>query len=168
MFILEAIAIVVGVVSGVSGSVLGVLNFIHQRDTAQAKLRVRPAVWSIIDRDEGTVEDNVAVVEVANIGHVPVITSTVGFRKPDKNRPGALLVSPNPINDEQWPGKLQPSHVVVLRTKIETLPNLDEVGPMYVKTILGDIFTCRRRDMRKFAQDLASARKNSNQQQAEE
>ena len=79
MSILQAIAIMVGVVSGVSGLAFGILNYLHQRDTSRPRIVVRPRVWNLIDRETKQTEENVGVMEVCNVGQVPVIGSTVGF-----------------------------------------------------------------------------------------
>lgn len=155
---LEATAIIVGVVSGVSGLLLGILNYLEQRNITRPKLRVRPRVISLIDREEKKTENNVGVMEVSNIGSVPVIGSTIGFLAKRKGEKGILVVSPQSINDKPLTGELKPGHVTVLRMSLENVPDPNELGRAYVATIVGDVFRCSRRDMKEFRDALTKMR----------
>lgn len=158
---LQAIGIMVGVVSGIAGLVLGILNQVHQRDTTRPRLRVRPKVMHIVDRTPeigGDVsEKNVGVMEVCNVGHVPVIGSTIGFLPRQKGKKGLLVVSPQPLSGSGWPGEIQPGHMIMLRMNLDGVVKPienDEVGPAYVASIVGDTFRASRKDMRSFKADL--------------
>jgi hypothetical protein len=71
---------IVGAVTGVSGFLLGVLNYLHQRGTSRPRIVVRPRIYNFGDPRTGeTTERNAAVMEICNVGHVPVIGSTIGF-----------------------------------------------------------------------------------------
>jgi hypothetical protein len=76
----ETISLVVAVVSGVSALVLGILNYVHQRDTSRPRLVVRPRVYDVYRTGAGEVDEkNVAVMEICNVGQMSVIGSTIRF-----------------------------------------------------------------------------------------
>ena len=145
---LQTIAILVGVVSGVSGLVLGILNYLHQRDTTRPRVVVRPCVWSIRDSDT-KLWKNVGVMEFRNVGCVPVIGEYFGFPL-RRGREGAISVTPESINGSEWAAELKPQHVAMMRFKLEGLGNPDVVGRAFAVTIVGDRFKASRRDMRNF------------------
>ena len=163
---LEAISIVVGiivgVVSGVSGLVLGILNHLHQRDISCPRLVVRPRVLNIYDSNSGeTIAEEAGVMEIHNVGHVPVNGSIIGFhfRRGIKEllfkrgaNPGGFVKNPKSINGVKWPGELRPQEVAMLRFNLDSLPDVRKLGPAFAKTIVDDIFTASKRDMRKFTE----------------
>lgn len=169
MDVVQAIGILVGVVTGVSGLVLGILNYLHHRDTARPRLMVRPRVWNVVDRSTKEVEKNVGVMEVCNVGLLPVIGSTVGFLPKRKGGKGLLIVSSDSLNGVDWPGELKPGNVAMLRMRLDDL-NAHEIGRAYASTIVGDTFTATRAEMRKFAEKLRdlSANGKRDQQHQEE
>jgi hypothetical protein len=153
---LETISIIVGVVSGVSGLVLGILNYRDQRDRTRPKLRVRPCLLSLIERNSKTVEHNLVVMEVCNVGNVAVMGSSIGFKPKRKGGKGHLIVSPESIGGERWPGELLPGRAAFLRMKLGKVSNpSNELGPAFASTIVGDTFLCEPKDMRTFLDDLA-------------
>lgn len=164
MEVVQAIAIIVGVVSGVAGLVLGILNQIHQRDTTRPRLRVRPRVLHIVDRDPDIGRDmsekNVGVMEICNVGNMPVMGSTIGFKPKRKGQKGLLVVSPEPLSGDRWPSEIQPGHMVMLRMKLDAIVEpikRREVGPAFVSSMVGDTFTASRRDMKVFRKSLLAA-----------
>jgi hypothetical protein len=156
--LLQSIASVIGVISGVAGLGLGILNFVHQRDTIRPRLRVRPKVLALLDRENKSVENDVGIMEVANIGRVSVIGSTVGFHRNRKGEMGLVIVSPQPVTRGAWPGELKPGEVILLRMKLVKLPKPEDLGRAFVKTMVDDVFTCSRRDMNEFRKHLADYR----------
>ena len=158
---LEAIAVIVGVVSGVSGLVLGILNYLHQRDTSRPRLVVRPGVWNLADCQRKRIEKDIGVMEVRNVGQVPVIGSIIGFDGGDKR---FVIASPEPLSDVRWPGELKPQHVATLRFKLEDLPDTSKLGRAVAATAVGDMFKASRRDMRAFAKQREAARLTRNAQ----
>lgn len=154
---LQAIAVIVGVVSGVSGLILGILNHQHQRDTTRPRIVVRPRVWHLADRATKQVERNVGVMEVCNVGLLPVIGSTVGFLAKTKHEQGRIFVTPESLNGVEWTGELKPGHVAMLRVNFAEIEPTS-LGAAFAATIVGDTFTATRRDMRRFAEDLRVAR----------
>jgi len=157
MSTLQAIAIIVGVVSGVSGLVLGILNYLHQRDTSRPRIVVRARVWNLLDRDTKQIEKNVGTMEICNVGQVPVIGSTIGFLRRRGQEKGLLIVATESINGVKWTDELKPQHVAMLRFKLEGLPDGDKLGRAFASTIIGDTFKASRRDMRKFAKQRKAA-----------
>jgi hypothetical protein len=156
---LQTISIIVGVVSGVSGLLLGILNYLEQRYRTRPRVRVRPCVVSVVDRQSQTAEHGVGAIEVSNIGSVPVIGSTVGFRAKYRGGKEILIVTPIPLNGVLWTAELKPGNVSILRMKLEELPSPDALGCACATTLVGDIFLCSRGDMKKFRDDLASIRR---------
>ncbi len=140
---------------------MGILNYRHQRDTTRPRLVVRPCVYSLVDRDARETEHNVGVMQVCNVGHVPVIGSGIGFKPRKKGENGHLIVSPQSINGQELTQELKPGHVAMLRFELDGLPDTGLLGPAQVWTIVGDSFTASRRDMRKFAEDRTAAKKSS-------
>lgn len=158
---LEAIGIIVGVVSGVAGLVLGILNHMHQRDATRPRVTVRPRVVTIIDRNAKAMEEHVGVMEVCNVGQVPVIGSTIGFLRGPGGDQDIFIVTPQPINGVEWAGELRPQHVAMLRFRLDELPDGDVIGPAYARTLVGDKFTATKRDMQKFANERAALAKSA-------
>ena len=157
MNVLEAIAIIVGVISGMTGLVLGILNYKHQRDTTRPRILVRPRVWNLIDRSIKKSEENVRVMEICNVGQVSVIGSTIGILRGPGQDKDHLFVNPESINGVKWAGQLlKPQHVALLRFKLDDLPEGDKLGSAFARTIVDDSFKASRSDMHKFAK----ARKN--------
>jgi len=161
---LQAIAIVVGVVSGISGLVLGILNYVHQRDTTRPRLRVRPRIMHIVDRDPeigGDMgEKNVGVMEICNVGNVPVIGNTIGFLSKRKGGTGLLVVSPSSLTGDRWPGQIQPGHLVMLRMKLNGVVERvvrRALGPAFVSSAVWDLFRASRKDMKEFREALRKA-----------
>lgn len=163
MSAIEQIGIVVGVVSGISGLFLGILNYRHQRSTARALLEVRPRVMHLVGRkspftDKATTERNVAVMEVLNVGRIPVVGSMIGFvssKRRDDN--GIVIASPQSLEGAQWPGELAPGHKVTLRMETTSLIDLAREGKLkhaFVNTMVGDAFFAEQSYMQKFRSAL--------------
>jgi len=186
MGVLQPIAIIVGVVSGVSGLVLGILNYWHQRVSARPRLVVRPFVCILgVDVEKGGLK-KAAVVEICNIGHIPVVGSTFGFlpawravdtvttHLPSRIRRGKLVqslqerLSPYSVTfhqqeplytDAAWQRELPPQHVAMLRVDLRAFPEELKIGRAFATTIVGDTFKARRRDMRKFIKQCKALRR---------
>jgi len=148
MIALEAIAIIVGVVSGVSGLVLGILNYLHQRDTARPRVRVYP--W--VRQDDGSPAcEPSGIMIIKNVGHVPVIGSTMGFLRTRVSTKDITFCGSQLVHGVDWTQELKPQHVTVLQFELGALPEGPGLGPPFAKTKVGDIFKASRRQMRKFA-----------------
>ena len=132
---LQVIGIIVGVVSGVSGLVLGILNYRHQRDTTRPRLVVRPAVIG-----PGTPEANQApggrgIMEIRNVGHVPVVGSTIGFLPACRTDHGFFFpaTETESIEGGNWTDELKPQHAVYLRFNLQEVPQAKKLGRAYAK-----------------------------------
>ncbi len=157
MSTLQTIGIIVGVVSGVSGVVLGIVNYWERRVSTRPRIVVRPGVWGVFDDETKQTKGNVGIMEVRNVGQVPVIGSTIGFLRRRGQEKGVVNLAPKSINGVKWTDELKPQHVVLLHFKLEGLPDADKLGCAFVKTIIGDTFKASRRDMRKFAKERKAA-----------
>lgn len=164
MDLLQTLGILVGVVSGIAGLVLGILNYLHQRDTSRPRLRVRPRIMHLVDRDPNVgrdmTEKNVGVMEICNVGNVPVIGGNIGFLPKRKQEMGFLIVAPESLSGERWPCQIQPGQMIMLRMKLDNLvepSNIGELGQAFVSTAVGDSFHASRRDMKRFRESLNSA-----------
>jgi hypothetical protein len=182
MSTLQAIGIIVGVVSGVSGVVLGIVNYWERRVSTRPRIVVRPRVWNLVDQHTKQIEKNVAIMEIRNVGQVPVIGSTIGFLPrwewvraitrffPKRARSsvakfmrgreqskGGIIPTPEPLNGLAWTVEVRPQHVAMLRFSLEGLPDTDKLGRAFASTIVGDTFTASRRDMRAFAEERRAA-----------
>lgn len=164
--VLQQVGIAVGVVSGLGGLVLGILNTIHQRRQSVPRLRVKPMVRDLVERshgwgERGRVEHNVGLFELANVGRVAVVGSTVGFLARSKGEQGLLVVSPPALDGGQWPRRIEPGETCCLRVKLEAplqrdlLPGL---GRAYASSATGEVFRASRRAMKDFRLALARVR----------
>ncbi len=156
MSTLQAIGIMVGVVSGVSGLVLGILNYVHQRDTSRPRLVVRLYDISCLRGSHiPQQEKNVAIVSICNVGQVPVtVRGTIEFlrkRRQEKNVPQFILTPFNGV--KWWDEELKPQHAATGRFDFspEELPEGRRLGRACVQSIVGDKFKASRRDTRVFA-----------------
>jgi hypothetical protein len=185
MNILQPIAIIVGVVSGVSGLVLGIANWWHQRVTTRPRLVVR-ALVCILGVDVETKQLKKApVVEICNVGHTPVVGSTFGFlpawsmidtittHLPRRIQHGKLVhllqeqLSPYSVTYHEqeplrtgleWQRELPPQHIAILRVDLRPFPKKLKLGRAFATTIVGDTFRASRRDMRKFIKQCKALR----------
>lgn len=158
MNFIQAIAIIVGVVSGVSGLVLGILNYLHQRDTSRPRIVVRPRMWNLYDSNTGrTIAQNAGVMEVCNVGQIPVAGSVIGFTL--RRRKGVIFIpKPESLGGVEWRQELKPQHIAMLRFNADELPDARELGRAFFTTSVGDRFKASRRDMRRFTKKLKEAR----------
>jgi hypothetical protein len=160
MTTLQAIAIIVGVVSGVSGLVLGILNYLHQRDTSRPRITVRLYHASDVLRSETPQQkENVVFVEVCNVGHVPVMMNrNIGFL-PKRGQKRLLMFAAEPFSDVTWPGELKPQHAAMLSFDFGPggLPEGSKLGRACAMSDIGDVFKASRREMRRFAKSRRAA-----------
>ena len=185
MSTVESIAIIVGVVSGVSGLVLGIANWWHQRVTTRPRLVVRPLVCILgVDVEKGEFK-KAPVVEICNVGHIPVVGSTFGFlpawnvihtvttHLPMRIQHGKLVqllqerLSPYSVTYHEqeplrtgleWQRELLPQHVAMLRVDLRPFPEVLKIGRAFATTLAGDTFKASRRDMRRFLKQCKALR----------
>jgi hypothetical protein len=152
---LQTVAIIVGVVSGVSGLVLGILNYLHQRDTSRPRIVVRPVVFGA----PPTVDWH-GIMHVGNVGHVPVVLTRLGFQSARRGGHDIVLRETTSMTevDNEPLEEVKPQHAALVLFKIEEVPQVTDVGCAYVQTMVGDTFKASRRDMRRFVKRLKEAR----------
>lgn len=154
MSITEVTALV-GALTGMSGLVLGILNYRHQRDTTYPRIVVRPHVLG-----PGTPKANQApggrgIMEIRNVGHVPVVGSTIGFLAACRTDHAIFFpeTETESIQGGKWTDELKPQHAVCLRFDLQEVRQAKKLGRACAKTIVGDVFKASRRDMRRFTKD---------------
>jgi len=168
------VGIIVGIVSGVSGLVLGLLNLWHQRVTTRPRIVVRPRIYSLARDDTGElIAKNAALMEIRNVGQIPVVGSTIGFlprwhriqtvirflpkcvaklmQGHEKNQ-GSIIPKPKPVSGRTWMREIKPQDVAILQFSLEGLGDTKMLGPAFASTIVGDTFKASRRDMRIFSE----------------
>ena len=161
---LDQAGILVGVVAGVGGLVLGILNTAHQWRESTPRLRVRPFVRHLVTRYGGPtiksdVERNVAGMELSNIGRIPIRGSILGFK--GRSKKNAIVVTPTPIDEKPWPGVIEPGESRMIRLDLISAAEsvLDQQMTHAIMTSqVGDTFRSSRRDMRRFVTELRRAR----------
>jgi len=184
--LLATIAVIVGVVSGVVGVTLGIVNCVDQRRTKRPHLVVRPSVSDLV-HPSGQVEKGVAMMEISNVGQIPVVGSSIGFEPrwqwvyriirflPQRMRAsvgrfigerqqslGQFIPMPIPMNGVTWTGhQLGPQQCSMLRFDLDGLPEARKLGRAYATTAVGDKFKANRRDMRVFARLREAVRLNA-------
>jgi hypothetical protein len=154
--LLESVAIIVGVVSGVSGLVLGILNYLHQRDASRPRLAVQLYVQ---EQSFGGPKID-GLVGVCNVGSVPVMIDGIVFFQRTRGHEENLYIFPEEVfrDNSKWPGELKPQDVAYLRFSADKLPEGRKLGRVFIETMVGDRFKTSRRDMRRFVKQLEAAR----------
>ncbi len=177
MSTLQTIGIIVGVVSGVSGVVLGIVNYWERRVSTRPRIVVRPCFRCLIEEKDGKPDAAyVALMEIRNVGQVPVVGSAFGFlsaqslarflprgmRKGKLARLlrgqnlayGATFLEHKPLHKGlEWRREVPPQHSAVLRFEPGVVPLGKKIGRAYAETIVGDVFKASRRDMRIFLKE---------------
>jgi hypothetical protein len=155
MNILQTIVIIVGLLSGMSGLVLGVLNYWHQRDTTRPRILVRPGIGHyLVEKEDKTLakQEPMGIVEVCNIGRVPVVGGDIGIKEWHRGRWSDSTFNYKSINGVEWPGELKPGYVAILEFDFRCLRG--KLKTVFARTMIGDTFKASRRDMRKLAKQL--------------
>ena len=154
----------VGILAGTVGVVLGIINYRHQRDVSHPHLRVRPLIRVLVDRDappgEG-ISSDMGIMEIANVGHLPVHGSTIGFSGRKKGGTGFIVIGPQPIDGGSWPREIVPGTVVWLQFKLDSIAEHVESGDArraFATSIVGDSYESSRRDMKRFREELKNWR----------
>jgi len=150
MSTLQTIGIVVGMITGVSGFVLGVINCRRMRNAARASLVVRPRVKRVVDPHKQT-EGYVGFMEVHNKGGKSAIDWTIGFL-PRRRQDKEIVLNPEmQIAEIHLLDELEPQRRAEPHFRLEDLPDTNELGRAFARTKVGDTFKASRRDMRQFA-----------------
>ncbi len=150
---LQEAGIIVSMALGLFGTVLGILNFRHQRNLTQPRLLVEPRIMTLIGETftgERTTEPDKGVVQIKNVGHIPVKGSSIGVLGKRGHKDG-LVVRPQVLGTD-WPD-LRPGKAVMLGFNLEQFlaeNDVDRVSAFVVQTVIGDTFRSRRGAMRRF------------------
>ena len=176
MSIPEVIATIIGSL----GLLLSILNYWHQRVTTRPRIIVRPRVYNMARNDTGEIiATNVAVMEICNVGHVPVVGSTIGFlarwdrihtvmkflpkrvrtfvagfMKGREKTMRSIIPKPEPVSGHTWTCEMKPQNVALLRFSLDGFSDTEKLGRAFASTVVGDTFKASRRDMRIFAEQL--------------
>lgn len=161
--VLGQLAITAGVVFGLVGTVLGIMNTVHARRESRPRVRVRPRITIIVSRSRSrannTVEHDVGLMELSNTGKIPVKGAMIGFLPKKRlgflttNRQGRIVVTPDAADGGPWPRQIDPDGSCSVRFDLGSLLSGDyrkELGPAFMKSESGRIFKSRRKDLRSF------------------
>jgi hypothetical protein len=158
---IEIIGIIIGMTTGITGLVLGIVNAIHQRSTVRPRLRVEPSILHIVSRGipgaQGNVEHNVGAMTILNIGNVPVMGSSIGFCLKDKKKGSLVVITPHAINGTPWPAEILPGRSIALRMNTDKLREdhgNNYLGKAFVRTAIGDCFYASKKTMKNFELQL--------------
>lgn len=151
MSVVETTAII-GAVTGVSGLLVGILNWWHQRVSTRPHIKVRPHVLGSGKR---------GIVVISNVGHVPVFGDHIGWLGKHRDDKGHVLLPDEQSIDDKWTSNhvLMPQDGDCASFKLDDLPKEQEVGVIYAQTIVGDRWKAGRRDMWRFRRQLAQLRR---------
>jgi hypothetical protein len=158
MSTLQSIAIIVGVVSGVSGVVLGIVNYWERRVSTRPRIVVRPTVVGSVPFKGFEHLTGSVIVHVSNVGQVPVIGAGIGFlrgRGPDFE---FLFFETRSYSDDKWPGELKPQHTAIVGFHLGEDLQRPKLRRLYAQTVVGDVFKASRRAMRRFDRERKAAR----------
>lgn len=165
MELLTALGILTGVVTGVAGLVLGILNHVHLRNTTRPRVEVRARIGHIVDRNPTIGSDrsarNVGLLEIRNVGHIPIVGSLVGFMPPTEESGEAIFfAAPTTVGGPEWGGTLSPGQCTMLQFKWEDLivhMNAGILGRAYAQTAIGDNFKASPDNHKQFLLALKTA-----------
>jgi len=151
MSIPEVIATIIGSL----GLGLGILNYLHQWDMSRPKIKVRLRMTTIVDPDTMEREPNIGVIEICNVGHVPVVGGTIGLFSKRRGRWCRGTFAYKSINGVEWSGGhvLEPGRFARLRFETDLREQKGQkLGRVFAETMVGTVFKARRREMRKFVE----------------
>jgi hypothetical protein len=162
---LETIGIVGGVVSGVSGCILGGLSLLHQWLSTRPRIAVRLFDMSGVVAPSNPQKKTVVHVDVCNVGQVPVMMGAIiGFLPKRGQKAHSLIFTPEPPpktlpNEVILPGELKPQHRAMLTYEFGPgeLPEGRKLGRAFVRSAVGEEFKASRREMRRFAKSRKAA-----------
>jgi hypothetical protein len=156
MSTLQAIGIIIGVASGVSGLVLGILNYLHQRDTTRPRIVVRLTRLPAKTPQQWT---NVCFVQVSNVGQVPVMMKPIITLLPKRGQKDSLVVSFTPIKGGGLTDEfeLNPQHAAWREFSLDKWPEGRELGRAFVKSVIGDKFEASPREVRRLTKQHKAA-----------
>ena len=148
------ITAIAGLVFGVVGAVLGVINTWRAFDRDRVKLKVRP-IWFF--RNDGVQTIHTLGVEVTNLSTFPVTVSSVGFKLPDEKLFTFLTSLPaGGYLPQRMEARTSLTAVAPLGT--EKNPAIKDVLSAYAQTACGCMFTGDSPALRGVVSEARSAR----------
>jgi hypothetical protein len=163
--LLEQTGLLTGVVSGIGGLALGILNTVRQQAESKPRLRVRFGIRTLVDRTHGPggpIEDNVGIVEIANIGRVPSTPSLVGIHV--MRNKDLIVMTPDAFDGGPFPREVLPGRTCILRFDVKSMREAARGRRWkraFVTSQVGDTFYGRRSEARKFQDELLRLRLDS-------
>jgi hypothetical protein len=160
--VLQQLSLVTGFVTGVAGLTLGIVNLWLRIAETRPKLRIRPRLWSVVgEKDDGTrnvIERDACVLEVANVGRVPVRAGTICIRYKG-TKVGAMLPFSDALDQRPWPAEIEPGEVRHIRmgtreSVMEWIVQKD-TARVVLQSLVGDMFEASKKDMASFREQLA-------------
>ncbi len=162
---LETIGIVVGVVSGVSGCILGGFSLLHQWLSTRPRIVVRLFDVSGVVAPSNPQKKTIVHVDICNVGQVPVMMGAIVGFLPKRGQKACSLIfspkSPSEVlpNEVILPGELKPQHRAMQTFEFgaRELPEGRKLGRAFVRSAVGEKFKGSRREMRRFTKSRKAA-----------
>jgi len=153
---MELVLDILVAITAVIGAVLGIFNFVHQRNQEKVDLKITPKSAHFLGLDEHRGEayltkseeflndemwpDRLAL-EIVNLSKFPVVLGEVGFYRRGKSTRAAI---PKPIVDEgkEWPYRLGSRESTTVYCTIDELKKLSDpecIASVFVRTECGII-----------------------------
>ena len=156
---IEAITLgvaIVGVASGLTGAVLGIMNTWRNIRRDKVRLSVQ-ATWAITALLTGKVDTNLQV-RVVNLSEFPVTVSDVGF-KLRRGKIATLANVPGIEPSGSLPIRLEPRTAYSKVFGIEALSNIaSELECAYANTECGVVATGNRRGLQNLIRQISKSR----------
>jgi hypothetical protein len=135
-----------GLVLGVIGTFLGVMNAVTQR---RVKLAVRPASSVGIKMDR---------IEIVNLSSFPVTINEVGFCLTGGDTPRRFKISQPLMSDGGiWPCRIQSREAATVSfDPRDAIHAREKICSVYARTSCGKTVKCSRRSYRDFQTELAA------------
>lgn len=145
---------IIGAVSGVVGTILGIINICHALSTSRVRLKVLPKIAFMIDRGNAITVDRPTdrcisllrdkvpykvCVQVTNLSTFPLTISDVGFGNIKETR--GIIFAPELTPGKTWPARLESRESITAYARIgETLdPKVLKKPVAYARTDCGKV-----------------------------
>jgi hypothetical protein len=148
------ITALIGAISGMVGSILGIINIWHYLSTTRVRLKVIPKIAFMLDRRNSVVADRMnettaslldentpyrLCIEVTNLSAFPLTISDAGFG--NINEPHMAIMNPELTTGKSWPVRLESRESVTIHWKIGKNLDLKRLNTLlaYVVTDCGKV-----------------------------
>jgi len=145
---------IIGAVSGVVGTVLGIINICHSLSTNCVRLKVLPKIAFMIDRNNVLTFDNPTnrcisllkdkvpyrlCVQVTNLSAFPLTISDVGFGNIKETR--GIIIAPELTPGKTWPARLESRESVTAYSSVGAVldPEVLKKTVAYARTDCGKV-----------------------------